>query len=225
MHRPQTPDRTSGKLGGCPLEDWGKEGVNLSTLVGFVACAVLVGWVATRAPGKWTSVVLGGLLAIVLVIGFAAGLGGLLQGYATANMPMAEDKSTGSTEQVARNQEIANFCDGCHSAANNSPRGSQAVTLSGDAPIVFIPLEISHSSSGGNPDDIVAYPHTTGPDLKLFVSKWSETDFVTTLRVGKNPEGHALGRRMPWRDIAAFATDDDLRAYYEYVQGQTNSDK
>lgn len=186
---------------------------------------MLLGWVATRAPGKWASVFLVGLLTIILVLGFAEGLSDLLQGYVTANMPMTDDATMMSTEQVARSQEIASFCDDCHSPANNSPRGNEAVSLSDGAPIVFIPLEISQSSSGGDTGDIVAYPQAKGPDLKLVVSSWSQTEFVNTLRVGKTPEGHSLDRRMPWRDIAAFATDDDLRIYYEYLQGQIQSDK
>jgi hypothetical protein len=178
-----------------------------------------------RAPGKWTGVILVGSLTITLVVGFAAGLVDLLQGYATANLPIAQDRTVGSTEQVARSQEIAIFCDGCHSPANNSPRGSAAVSLSGDSPIVFIPIEISHSANGGDAGEIAAYPQAAGPDLKIVVSNWSENDFVTTLRVGKTPEGHVLGHRMPWRDIAAFATDDDLRGAFEYMQGQTQIDK
>lgn len=190
----------------------------------FIACAVLLGWVATRTPGKWASLFLMGLLTIILVLGFAAGLVDLLQGYTTANIPMAADAAVGNTEQIVRVQEIVGFCDDCHSPANSSPRGSEALSLSGDAPMVFIPIEISQSSSG-DVSEIVAYPQVQGPDLKLIVSSQSEEEFVNTLRVGKTPEGHTLGRRMPWRDIAAFATDDDLRAAYEYVQGQTQIDK
>ena len=186
---------------------------------------MLLGWVAMRVPGKWASLFLMGLLTLVLALGFAAGFADLLQGYETANMPMADSATGVSTDQVARSQEIASFCDECHSPANNSPRGSEAVSLSGDGMMVIIPLEISHSSNGGETGDIVAYPQATGPDLKLVLSNWSEADFVNTLRVGKDPEGHALGRRMPWRDIAAFATDDDLRIYYEYVQGQIKTDE
>lgn len=186
---------------------------------------MLLGWVATRAPDKWASVFLVSLLAIILVLGFAAGLSDLLQVYATANAPMADGATGVSTAPIARSQEIASFCDDCHSPENNSPRGSEAVVLSGDAPIVIIPLEISHSSNGGDTGDIVGYPQATGPNLKLVVSSWSETDFVNTLRTGKDPEGHSLGHRMPWRDISAFATDDDLRIYYDYLQGQIQIDK
>jgi hypothetical protein len=186
---------------------------------------VLLGWIATHAPGKWAPAVLAGLLAIILILGFAAGLNDLLLSYATANRPAADSSLTGSTEQFAPSQEIASFCDGCHAPANDLPLGTKAVSLSGGPSIVFMPVEILVERGTSDTEEIVAYPKVRGPDLKLVVSGWSETDFVKTLRAGKNPEGFAMDRGMPWRDIATFATDDDLRSYYEYLKTQNQVDK
>ena len=180
----------------------------------FLGFAALLGWFAARAPGKWASIFLAAFLALVLALGFAGGLAELLQSYATANGPVPKDANLASTE-VARTQEIANFCSECHSSAGNLPRGSEAVSISGDAGIVFIPLEIFSNPRETEANEIVAYPQASGPNLKALVPDWSETDFVRAFREGKDPDGQTLDRRMPWRDIGALATDDELRAYYK----------
>ena len=202
-----------------------RSGISLITVFGFIAGAVLLGWIVSHAAGKWTSLFLGGLLAIILALGFAVGLVDLLQGYAMANQPVANDTITASAEQAARSQEIASFCDDCHSTSDAQPLGSPAVSISGDASIVFMPLELFKSASGVDSEQIVAYPQAPGPDLRVVVSHWSETDFVNALRAGKNPQGQGFGRGMPRRDIATIATDDDLRTFYEYLQRQTQIDK
>jgi hypothetical protein len=54
------------------------------------------------------------------------------------------------------------------------------------------------------------------------VPKWSEADFVKTIRSGVNPTGHSLDPdKIPWKDYAAFANDNDLKAIYAYLQGLT----
>lgn len=58
-----------------------------------------------------------------------------------------------------------------------------------------------------------------GPNLTVLVSKWSEADFVKTIRTGVDPTGHALDPdKMLWKEISAFATDDELKAIYMYLK-------
>ena len=54
-----------------------------------------------------------------------------------------------------------------------------------------------------------------GPDLNL-VKGWKFEEFVTTMRTGVDPNGHELGKQMPWRPVGRMA-DEDLRAVYEYL--------
>lgn len=59
-----------------------------------------------------------------------------------------------------------------------------------------------------------------GPNLTAFVPKWSEADFVKTIRTGVDPTGHELNpQEMPWKELTQFLTDDDLKAIYLYVHG------
>jgi mono/diheme cytochrome c family protein len=54
-----------------------------------------------------------------------------------------------------------------------------------------------------------------GPDLNL-VKGWKFEEFVATMRTGVDPNGHELGKQMPWRPVGRMA-DEDLRAVYEYL--------
>jgi cytochrome c553 len=54
-----------------------------------------------------------------------------------------------------------------------------------------------------------------GPGLGL-VADWSREQFIATLRTGKDPSGHELGERMPWRPLGKM-DDVELGAIYEYL--------
>jgi mono/diheme cytochrome c family protein len=54
-----------------------------------------------------------------------------------------------------------------------------------------------------------------GPDLNL-VKGWKFEEFVATMRTGVDPNGHELGKQMPWQPVGRMA-DEDLRAVYEYL--------
>ena len=54
-----------------------------------------------------------------------------------------------------------------------------------------------------------------GPDLNL-VKGWKFEEFVATMRTGVDPNGHELGKQMPWQPVGRMA-DEDIRAVYEYL--------
>jgi mono/diheme cytochrome c family protein len=60
-----------------------------------------------------------------------------------------------------------------------------------------------------------------GPDLNL-VKRWKFEEFVTTMRTGVDPNGHELGKQMPWRPIGRMG-DEELRAIYEYLTHMPNA--
>jgi hypothetical protein len=198
---------------------------NVFSLPIFLALVAAFGWLATRVRGKWGSLVLVGLLSIGLALGFAIQLSDTLQLVAPASTSKPSDQIIGVTAQAGRNEEFASFCEGCHSDLNKQPIASNAVSLSGDVSLVFMPLEISSDPSAIDAQEIVAYARWLGPDLHVATSAWSEADFVNIFRSGKDPQGHEITRGMPWRDISVFATDDDLKAYYLYLHSSSPSDK
>ncbi|MCU0398256.1 MAG: cytochrome c [Cyclobacteriaceae bacterium] len=86
-------------------------------------------------------------------------------------------------------QYLSNACIGCHRP-----------NMKGGEPI-----------APGFP--VVADITTTGN-----VGKWSEEQFIQTLRTGKTPEGKSLNPKdMPWNMTAAY-TDLELKALYVYLK-------
>lgn len=65
-----------------------------------------------------------------------------------------------------------------------------------------------------------------GPNLTLSLPKWGESDFINTIRTGTDPTGKALNPvEMPWKEIGATYTDDELGAMYAYLHGLTPVEK
>ncbi|HEX6747318.1 MAG TPA: c-type cytochrome [Longimicrobium sp.] len=66
------------------------------------------------------------------------------------------------------------------------------------------------------PKAFPANPSNLTPDMETGIGRWSEDDFLRTLRTGVNPRGDRLHPFMPWREYRRM-TDDDLRAIYRYL--------
>jgi mono/diheme cytochrome c family protein len=58
-----------------------------------------------------------------------------------------------------------------------------------------------------------------GPNLMVYLARWSAEEFVRTLRTGVDPYKHTLTSGMPWEAISAFASDTDLQAIFAYLHG------
>ncbi|HEV8659449.1 MAG TPA: c-type cytochrome [Thermoanaerobaculia bacterium] len=67
------------------------------------------------------------------------------------------------------------------------------------------------------PKGFPAKPSNLTPDVETGIGRWTETDFLQTLRSGVNPSGRSLKPFMPWRQIRRMS-DDDLRAIYRYLR-------
>jgi len=67
------------------------------------------------------------------------------------------------------------------------------------------------------PKDFPAKPSNLTPDPATGIGKWSEDDFLQTMRTGKNPSARSLNPFMPWPELRRMS-DDDLRAMYRYLK-------
>lgn len=65
--------------------------------------------------------------------------------------------------------------------------------------------------------DFPANPANITPDSATGIGRWSEADFIRTIRTGVDPKGDSLNPFMPWQQIRRM-TDDDLRAIYRYLR-------
>nr|MBA3670833.1 cytochrome c [Gemmatimonadaceae bacterium] len=72
-----------------------------------------------------------------------------------------------------------------------------------------------HLSGGprGGPPGPPAANLTPGGQL----GKWTEQQFVSTLRTGKRPDGTPLSEAMPWRRTGLM-TDDEMHAVWQYLR-------
>ncbi len=67
------------------------------------------------------------------------------------------------------------------------------------------------------PKDFPVNPSNITPDTATGIGKWSEGDFLRTIRTGVNPSGDTLNPIMPWHTLRRM-TDDDLRSIYRYLR-------
>lgn len=67
------------------------------------------------------------------------------------------------------------------------------------------------------PGSFPANPDNLTPDPETGIGRWSEEEFLRTLRTGVNPRGDTLHPFMPWREYRRMR-DDDLRAIYRYLR-------
>jgi len=67
------------------------------------------------------------------------------------------------------------------------------------------------------PEGFPANPSNLTPEAATGIGKWSEADFVQTLRTGVDPSGVHLHPFMPWQQNRRM-TDDDLRAIDRFLR-------
>jgi mono/diheme cytochrome c family protein len=70
------------------------------------------------------------------------------------------------------------------------------------------------------PKGFPANPSNITADLETGIGRWSESDFVQTMRTGVTPAGIHLHPFMPWHEMGRMS-DDDLRALYRYLRTTT----
>jgi mono/diheme cytochrome c family protein len=87
----------------------------------------------------------------------------------------------------------------------------------GEYLISILGCRLCHGENlAGRPTDSQGPP--AGPNLTLVLPRWTEQQFIQTLRTGVNPYGRKInGELMPWQAISTFARDQDLQAIYAYV--------
>jgi mono/diheme cytochrome c family protein len=77
--------------------------------------------------------------------------------------------------------------------------------------------KLAYAGDATPPKDFPVNPSNITPDSATGIGRWTEEDFVRTMRTGVNPAGDSLNPIMPWRTIRRM-TDDDLRAIYKYLR-------
>jgi len=88
----------------------------------------------------------------------------------------------------------------------------------GEYLISILGCRVCHGENlAGRPTDSQGPP--AGPNLTLVLPRWTEQQFIQTLRTGVNPYGRKInGELMPWKQVSAFARDQDLEAIYAVLR-------
>jgi mono/diheme cytochrome c family protein len=167
-----------------------------------VVLVLLLGWLTGRArrlraaPLKWGGLVLGGLLTLTLT----AVTGIVLVGYYRLNQahsnPVPEIRVAATEAQLARGQQLARGCAGCHSA-------------SGD-----LPLTGQNFTAEGPPFGTLYAPNLTPAHLQ----DWSDGEIARAIREGV----HKNDRSLVIMPSVAFhsMSDDDVQAIIAYLRSQ-----
>lgn len=151
---------------------------------------------ARNALLKWA----GGLLAGLLTVVFAAGLGLALYGYAKVNAtypnPVSDVRVDASPEQIRQAEKLARTCAGCHSSTGN------------------LPLDGQNFAEGGPPIGTLWAPNLT----QAHFEDWTDGEIIRAIREGVGKDGRSL-IIMP---SSAFRTlsDADVQALVAYLRAQ-----
>lgn len=75
----------------------------------------------------------------------------------------------------------------------------------------------AYAGDASPPKEFPVNPSNITPDKETGIGKWTQADFVRTMRTGVNPSGDSLNPIMPWRTLRRM-TDRDLIAMYLYLR-------
>lgn len=75
----------------------------------------------------------------------------------------------------------------------------------------------AYAGDASPPEGFPVSPSNITPDSATGIGRWTESDFIRTIRTGVDPAGDTLHPIMPWRTIRRM-TDDDLKAMYAYLR-------
>jgi cytochrome c553 len=99
-------------------------------------------------------------------------------------------------------------------AGPNAQYGRYVVAITGCQRCHGADLAGGRSLPGGDPPN--------GPNLTQLIPRWTQADFVKTMRTGTDPIGYRVNPHlMPWKEISAAYADDELTALYLYLHGLT----
>ncbi len=134
--------------------------------------------------------------------------------FAAARPAVAQTQN----ELASRGKYIFTAIQGCACHTPRNPDGSENMSLYlAGAPLN--PPHVGHPASAGwtTPKWKKLYARNITPDPETGIGKWTESDFIKTIKTGKDPAGRILDPVMPWHSFLAL-TDTDLKAIWAYLR-------
>ena len=170
-----------------------------------VVLAALFGFLATRAWRlknaflKWGGVVLTGLLTLIPTLALVLAVVGFVKLNQHYTNAAADIKVAGTPAQIARGQQLAHICAGCH-----SPNGQPV--LSG---VDFV------STFGFLPVGTFYAPNLTPSGN---IKDWTDGEVIRAIREGVHKNGRSL-LIMPAENFRNMG-DEDVQAVVAYLRSQ-----
>lgn len=153
-------------------------------------------WRARRALVKWPGAILAGLVAALCTLVVALALTGLYRIYVPVGAPSPDVQIEASSEQLARGEDLAQLCVGCHSTTGD------------------LPLDGSEENFAEEFGTLYAPNLTPGGPL----ADWTDGEIMRAIREGVDRDGRAL-LLMP-SDQFHRMSDADVRALVGYLRSQ-----
>jgi mono/diheme cytochrome c family protein len=169
--------------------------VLLTALFGFLA---FKSWTAKNAILKWGGGIVTSLLTLVCGLLLVLGLVGFAKLNAKHNNPVSDVQIAGTPEQLARGQNLAQTCVGCHS------------------PNAQMPLTGRNFFEGGGPPIGTLYAPNLTPAGNL--ASWSDGEIIRAIREGIHKDGRSL-LIMPSGTFKNMS-DEDVQALVAYLRSQ-----
>jgi mono/diheme cytochrome c family protein len=136
--------------------------------------------------------------------------------------------------QLARGEYLVTIggCNDCHTPlkmGQSGPEPDLSRMLSGHPELLAMPVApqlpdgpwgvvVANTLTAWSGPWGVSFPANLTPDPETGLGKWTEKDFMETIRTGRHMgRGRQILPPMPWFNYAK-ATDEDLKAIYAYLR-------
>lgn len=175
---------------------------------------------------NWSGLGLPAMVAVLLGAGLAPG------GLAAQERDGAARAAAGAGGAVARGKYIVNAagCDDCHTPwkmGANGPEPDMTLRLSGHPASMTLPkppepvgpwiMSTTATNTGWAGPWGVSYTANLTSDPDTGIGKWTEQQFVDTIRTGRRQgRGRELLPPMPWPAFKNY-NDADLKAIFAYL--------
>ena len=170
--------------------------VVLIALFGFL---ITRAWKLKHAILKWGGVIIAGLLTLIptaLLVLALMGFSKLNQRY---NNPVAVIQVAGATAQIARGQQLAHICAGCHATDSQLPLSGTNFAVKFDFPPMGTLYAPNLTPSGD-------------------IQDWTDGELVRAIREGVHKNGRSL-LIMPAENFRNMS-DDDVQSLVAYLRSQ-----
>jgi hypothetical protein len=127
-------------------------------------------------------------------------------------------RAESEAELIARGRYIATAIQGCGCHTREKADGSKDENWHyAGSPNPAPPAGPPANAGWSSPRWKKIYAKNITPDPETGIGKWTEADFMRTMKTGITPDGRVLDAQMPWYAFQKI-TDRDLKSLWAYLK-------